>query len=71
LESQAAKPLQEDSMSFKQELEGRKAPAAQQQADQQQIAIAKIESRAAEAAQHPKSKAEGMDALDIHHEVGE
>jgi Cu/Zn superoxide dismutase len=60
-----------DSMSFKQELERRKAQkeqAAQQQADQQQIAIAKIESRAAEVAQHLKRRAEGMDGLNIHQE---
>jgi hypothetical protein len=60
-----------DSMSFKEELERRKAQkvqAAQQQADQQQVAIAKIESRAAEVAQHLKRKAEGMDGLDIHHD---
>jgi hypothetical protein len=58
-------------MSFKQELERRKAQkeqAVKQQADQQQMAIAKIESRAAEVAQHLKGRAEGMDGLDIHHE---
>jgi Cu/Zn superoxide dismutase len=58
-------------MSFKQELERRKAQkeqVAQQQANQQQVAIAKIESRAAEVAQHLKRRAEGMDGLDIHQE---
>jgi hypothetical protein len=56
-------------MSFKQELARRKAQkeqAAEQQANQQQIAIAKIESRAAEVAQHLKVGAEGMDGLAIH-----
>jgi hypothetical protein len=55
-------------MSFKQELgrpKAQKAQAAQQQADQQQAAVAKIEGRAAEVAQHLKRKAEGMDGLDI------
>jgi hypothetical protein len=61
----------EELMSFKQELERRKArkeQAAQQQADQQQMAIAQIEKRAADVAQHLKKRAEGIDDLDIRHE---
>jgi hypothetical protein len=49
----------EELMSFKQELERRKArkeQAAQQQADQQQMAIAQIEKRAADVAQHLKKE---------------